>query len=57
MLTEALNTARQAGAPPSHILVRADAPFHSGKVIAAITRTARRPRATVWLNLWKAEFT
>jgi hypothetical protein len=36
MLTETINTAEQAGA--QNILVRADAAFYSGKVIAAITK-------------------
>jgi hypothetical protein len=42
MLTEAINTAIEAGARPATILVRADSAFCAGKTIAAIVKTGAR---------------
>ena len=38
MLTEAINTAKAAGAPAANILVRGDSAFCAGKVIAAVVK-------------------
>ena len=38
MVTEAINTAIEAGARPEHILVRGDSAFCGGKIIAAVVK-------------------
>jgi hypothetical protein len=42
MLTEAVNTAKAAGANPQNIVVRGDAAFGNGKVITAVVNTGAR---------------
>jgi len=42
MVTEAINTAIQAGARPGNILVRGDSAFCGGKIIAAVVRAGAR---------------
>jgi len=50
MVTEAINTAVEAGARPENILVRGDSAFCAGKTIAAIVKAGgaillrRRPQ-------------
>jgi hypothetical protein len=42
MVTEAINTAIEAGARPGNILVRGDSAFCGGKIIAAVVRAGAR---------------
>jgi Transposase DDE domain group 1 len=42
MVTEAINTAREAGAPAERILVRGDSAYCSGKVIAAVAKAGAK---------------
>jgi hypothetical protein len=42
MVTEAINTAIEAGARPEHILVRGDSAFCGGKIIAAVVKAGAK---------------
>jgi len=42
MLTEAINTAIEAGAQPQNILVRGDSAFCAGKIIAVVVKAAAK---------------
>jgi hypothetical protein len=58
MVTEAINTAIEAGAPPQNILVRGDSAYCAGKIIAAIVKAgatfsfaiARNPAVDAAIN-------
>src|SRR5258705_1230474 len=50
MVTEAINTAIQAGAQPEHILVRGDSAFCGGKIIAAVVKAGARFSFTIARN-------
>lgn len=47
MVTEAINTAEQAGADPANILVRGDSAFCNGKVVAAVVKAGARFSFTI----------
>jgi Transposase DDE domain group 1 len=50
MVTEAINTAIEAGARPENILVRSDSAFCAGKVIAAVVKAGARFSFTIARN-------
>lgn len=50
MLTEAINTAKQAGARAGDILVRGDSAFCNGKIVAAVTATGATFSFTIATN-------
>lgn len=50
MVTEAINTAKAAGAHAEHILVRGDSAYGNGKVIAAVVKAGARFSFTLTKN-------